>query len=159
MGANLEFVQLDNIQPASLDACLDNVFLVEKHKNKIIDAANETLKYEEIKSDCFLLEPNQFILAATEEYIKVPENLTVMLAGKSTLARLGLQIHITAGWVDPGFEGKLTLEIVNNSSNTLELTAGMLIGQLVFIEMKKKPDNAYNGKYQKSKSVVGAKNK
>jgi dCTP deaminase len=70
---------------------------------------------------------------------------------------MGLQIHITAGWVDPGYRGKLTLEIVNNSSNILQLHPGMLIGQLVFLEMAKKPDQVYSGKYQDSMGVIGAR--
>ena len=115
------------------------------------------MEYLPVEVENYPLQPNEFVLGVTEEFIHVPDNLTVMLAGKSTLARMGLQIHITAGWVDPGYRGKLTLEIVNNSSNILQLHPGMLIGQLVFLEMKKKPDQVYSGKYQDSMSVIGAR--
>lgn len=154
---NIEPFVEENIQPASLDISLGDKFLVEKHKNRVIDVSNDNIEYLPVEVESYPLRPNGFVLGATKEFINVPDNLTVMLAGKSTLARMGLQIHITAGWVDPGYRGKLTLEIVNNSSNILQLHPGMLIGQLVFLEMKKKPDQVYKGKYQDSMDVVGAR--
>jgi dCTP deaminase len=154
---NIEPFVEENIQPASLDISLGDKFLVEKHRNRVIDVSKDNIEYLPVEVDNYPLEPGDFVLGVTKEFINVPDNLTVMLAGKSTLARMGLQIHITAGWVDPGYRGKLTLEIVNNSSNILQLHPGMLIGQLVFLEMKKKPDQVYKGKYQDSMDVVGAR--
>ena len=154
---NIEPFREENLQPASLDITLGDKFLIERHRNRVIDAVEDKMEYLPVEVENCPLQPNEFVLGVTEEFIDVPDNLTVMLAGKSTLARMGLQIHITAGWVDPGYRGKLTLEIVNNSSNILQLHPGMLIGQLVFLEMKKKPDQGYSGKYQDSMSVIGAK--
>lgn len=154
---NIEPFVEENLQPASLDISLGDKFLVEKSKNRVIDVSKDNIEYLPVEVENYPLEPGDFVLGVTKEFIHVPDNLTVMLAGKSTLARMGLQIHITAGWVDPGYRGKLTLEIVNNSSNILQLHTGMLIGQLVFLEMKKKPDQVYSGKYQDSMDVVGAR--
>jgi dCTP deaminase len=154
---NIEPFVEENLQPASLDISLGDKFLVERHRNRVIDVSKDNIEYLPVEVDNYPLEPKDFVLGVTKEFINVPDNLTVMLAGKSTLARMGLQIHITAGWVDPGYRGKLTLEIVNNSSNILQLHPGMLIGQLVFLEMKKKPDQVYKGKYQGSMDVVGAR--
>jgi len=154
---NIEPFREENLQPASLDIALGDKFLIERHRNRVIDAVEDKMEYLPVEVENYPLQPNEFVLGVTEEFIHVPDNLTVMLAGKSTLARMGLQIHITAGWVDPGYRGKLTLEIVNNSSNILQLHPGMLIGQLVFLEMKKKPDQSYSGKYQDSMSVIGAR--
>jgi len=154
---NIEPFREENLQPASLDIALGSKFLIERHRNRVIDAVEDKMEYLPVEVENYPLQPNEFVLGVTEEFIHVPDNLTVMLAGKSTLARMGLQIHITAGWVDPGYRGKLTLEIVNNSSNILQLHPGMLIGQLVFLEMKKKPDQSYDGKYQDSLDVIGAR--
>ena len=154
---NIEPFREENLQPASLDIALGSKFLIERHRNRVIDAVEDKMEYLPVEVENYPLQPNEFVLGVTEEFIHVPDNLTVMLAGKSTLARMGLQIHITAGWVDPGYRGKLTLEIVNNSSNILQLHPGMLIGQLVFLEMKKKPDQGYSGKYQDSMGVIGAR--
>ena len=156
---NIEPFREENLQPASLDIALGSKFLIERHRNRVIDAVEDKMEYLPVEVENYPLQPNEFVLGVTEEFIHVPDNLTVMLAGKSTLARMGLQIHITAGWVDPGYRGKLTLEIVNNSSNILQLHPGMLIGQLVFLEMKKKPDQSYDGKYQDSLDVIGARKK
>ena len=154
---NIEPFREENLQPASLDIALGSKFLIERHRNRVIDAVEDKMEYLPVEVENYPLQPNEFVLGVTEEFIHVPDNLTVMLAGKSTLARMGLQIHITAGWVDPGYRGKLTLEIVNNSSNILQLHPGMLIGQLVFLEMKRKPDQVYSGKYQDSMGVIGAR--
>jgi dCTP deaminase len=154
---NIEPFREENLQPASLDIALGGKLLIERHRNRVIDAVEDKMEYLPVDVENYPLQPNEFVLGVTEEFIHVPDNLTVMLAGKSTLARMGLQIHITAGWVDPGYRGKLTLEIINNSSNILQLHPGMLIGQLVFLEMKRKPDQSYSGKYQDSMGVIGAR--
>ena len=154
---NIEPFREENLQPASVDIALGGKFIIERHRNRVIDAVEDKMEYLPVEVENYPLQPNEFVLGVTEEFIHVPDNLTVMLAGKSTLARMGLQIHITAGWVDPGYRGKLTLEIVNNSSNILQLHPGMLIGQLVFLEMAKKPDQVYSGKYQDSMGVIGAR--
>lgn len=154
---NIEPFVEENLQPASLDITLGDKFLVEKFKGRVMDPTVDKMEYRPVAVEEKLLKPGEFVLGATQEFIHVPDNLTAMLAGKSTFARWGIRVHITAGWIDPGYRGKVTLEIVNDSSNIIQLHPGMLIGQLVFLEMKKKPDQVYSGKYQDSMDVVGAR--
>lgn len=154
---NIEPFVEENLQPASLDITLGDKFLVEKFKGRVMDPTVDKMEYRPVAVEEKLLKPGEFVLGSTQEFIHVPDNLTAMLAGKSTIARWGIRVHITAGWIDPGYRGKVTLEIVNDSSNIIQLHPGMLIGQLVFLEMKKKPDQVYKGKYQDSMDVVGAR--
>jgi dCTP deaminase len=154
---NIEPFVEENLQPASLDITLGDKFLVEKFKGRVMDPTVDKMEYRPVAVEEKLLKPGEFVLGATQEFIHVPDNLTAMLAGKSTFARWVIRVHITAGWIDPGYRGKVTLEIVNDSSNIIQLHPGMLIGQLVFLEMKRKPDQVYRGKYQDSMDVVGAR--
>lgn len=144
------------IQPASVDITLGNTFsLLEDDTSGIIDPT-KTISYKTFNSDKFLLLPGQFVLATTCEYIKLPDNLTAFVEGRSSWGRLGLFIQ-NAGWVDPGFEGEITLELYNANRCAIELHAGLRIGQLVFAKMEKKSICPYNGKYQKQKSATGSK--
>jgi len=97
-----------------------------------------------------IISPLEFVLATTKERIKLPDNITASLNGKSSLARLGLQIHQTGGWIDAGFEGQITLELFNASRHSIKLTPEMRIGQLVFHKTNPcmKPYNKHiNSKY------------
>jgi dCTP deaminase len=154
---NIKGYNEDNIQPASLDITLGDSLLIEKSENKVINAAEDSPDYIKVGVEDRPIRPLGFVLGHTRESIEVPADITVMLAGKSTLARLGLSVHITAGWVDPGYKGQLTLEIFNHSNNYIQLEKGMKIGQLVFMEMKNTPDSLYNGKYQNSEGAIGSR--
>ena len=144
------------IQPASVDITLGNTFsLLEDVTSGIIDPT-KSISYKTFNTSRFLLLPGQFVLATTCEYIKLPDNLTAFVEGRSSWGRLGLFIQ-NAGWVDPGFEGEITLELYNANRCAIELKEGLRIGQLVFARMEQNAINPYRGKYQKQKSATGSK--
>jgi dCTP deaminase len=99
----------------------------------------------------FYLRPGEFALGVTEEWIAVPEDLVARLDGKSSLGRLGLLIHATAGLVDPGWEGRLTLELANLAPFPITLFVGMKIGQISFIQMTTPVDVPYGRRELSSK--------
>lgn len=145
-----------SIQPASVDCRLGDHFLVmDDNQMGIIDLGAE-IKYREIESDTITIPPHTFLLATTQEYIKVPDNLTAFVEGRSSIGRIGLFIQ-NAGWVDPGFEGRITLELYNASSMPIRLEAGKRICQLVFCTMDTKAETPYRGKYQGQGKTVGSR--
>ena len=132
----------DNLQPASVDLTLGRQFILFK-ESKWFSPENanavDPLKEQEkelvvtvLPGSTMEIYPKQFMLAATLESVKIPDNIVGILNGKSSLARLGLIIHTTAGFIDPGFQGTLTLELLNVSQRRIVLTPGMLIGQISF---------------------------
>ncbi len=144
------------IQPASIDCRLGDHFLVLEDNQMDIITLDGDIKYREIDSDTITIPPHSFLLATTQEYIKIPDNLTSFVEGRSSIGRIGLFIQ-NAGWVDPGFEGRITLELYNASSLPIKLQAGKRICQLVFCQMDEKADNPYRGKYQGQSRTVGSK--
>ncbi len=152
----VEPIEKEQVQPASVDIRLGRTFsIVEDSPTGIIDMDNE-IKYKTIESDTYILLPGQFVLATTMEYVKLPNDLTAFVEGRSSLGRMGLFIQ-NSGWVDPGFEGEITLELYNANRCALELRAGRRIGQLVFAKMDEKTDNPYRGKYQGQRGATGSK--
>lgn len=146
----------NQIQPASIDVTLGNMFsVVRDYASGIIDPSKQ-VEYKTFETDEFVLLPNQFVLATTQEYVKLPNNLTAFVEGRSSWGRLGLFIQ-NAGWVDPGFEGEITLELYNANRCAIKLRAGTRIGQLVFVKMDKDAINPYNGKYQKQTKATGSR--
>jgi len=144
------------IQPASVDITLGNTFaIVEDVASGIIDPT-KSISYTTFNTERFLLLPGQFVLATTREYIRLPDDLTSFVEGRSSWGRLGLFIQ-NAGWVDPGFEGEITLELFNANRCAIELSAGLRIGQLVFAKMGRDALNPYSGKYQRQKTATGSK--
>ena len=128
------------IQPASVDVRLDeNILVFRNTEQPYIDVKNisdELTDLIKIKSDKpFILHPNQFVLGSTLEYVEIPNHLVSRLEGKSSLGRVGLLIHSTAGYVDPGFKGNLTLELSNVSNLPITLYKGMKIGQMSFTQL------------------------
>lgn len=145
----------NQIQPASLDIRLGNTFaIVEDTHNNIITMSDE-IKYKTITTDKYILMPGQFVLATTMEYFKLPNNITAFVEGRSSLGRMGLFIQ-NAGWVDPGFEGEITLELFNANRCAIELQVGRRVGQMVFATMTDAPRNVYNGKYQGQRGATGS---
>ena len=123
------------LQPSSVDVRLDRFFRVfENHKYSVIDPAAEQpdlTKAVELKGDEeFILHPGEFVLASTYEVITLPDDVAGRLEGKSSLGRLGLLTHSTAGFIDPGFSGHITLELSNVANLPVKLYPGMKIGQL-----------------------------
>ena len=143
------------IQPASVDLRLGNHFLVvDEHSTEII-SMDMPIHYREINKDDIIIPPQSFILATTMEYIKVPHDMIAFVEGRSSIGRMGLFIQ-NAGWVDPGFEGEITLEIFNANSLPIKLTSGRRICQLVFSQMDKATLNPYQGKYQGQRKARGS---
>ena len=152
------------LQPASYDLHLSSKFLIfENHSKEYIDVKSreQYTKLIDIKNlGFFIIHPREFTLGATIEYIKIPSNLVARIEGKSSLGRLGLVIHATAGFVDPGFEGTLTLEISNLSNLPIKIYPEMKIAQLAFHQMKSEPKKLYgeyNNKYQKQINPTSSK--
>ncbi len=155
---DLEIYPLEDIQlqPASVDIRLGNTFtIVEDTSSSVIQLSGE-MQYKTIQSDKYLLMPGQFVLATTMEYFKLPNNMTAFVEGRSSIGRLGLFIQ-NAGWVDPGFEGEITLELFNANRCAIELQVGRRIGQLVFAKLDQDADNPYRGKYQGQKGATGSR--
>lgn len=149
-------IKKEQIQPASVDVRLGNTFsIIEDFPTGII-TLNNKISYKTIKTDTYVLLPGQFVLASTMEYICLPDNLTAFVEGRSSLGRMGLFIQ-NAGWVDPGFQGEITLELFNANRCAIELKAGRRIGQLVFARMDTSALAPYNGKYQGQKGATGSK--
>jgi dCTP deaminase len=149
-------VRENSIQPASVDCHLGRHFLVvEDRMMNTIDMDSEIL-YREIEGDEITIPPHSFLLATTEEYIKLPDNLTAFVEGRSSIGRIGLFIQ-NAGWVDPGFEGNITLELYNANSLPIRLRAGRRICQLVFCLMDQAAAKPYRGKYQGQRRTTGSR--
>ena len=123
------------VQPNSLDIRLGSHFVWYKPGDSIIDPYNQktvTSEVEETHAETFVLQPGQFVLAETLECIGLPDNIVATIEGKSSIARLGVTLHQTGGWIDAGFRGTITLEMANVNSRPVKVHAGMPIGQLVF---------------------------
>lgn len=144
------------IQPASVDIRLGDTFSVVKDSPSGILTLENKIEYQTIKADSYLLLPGQFVLATTKEFFVLPDDLTAFVEGRSSLGRMGLFIQ-NAGWVDPGFQGEITLELYNANRFAIELKAGRRVGQLVFAKMDRAAQNPYNGKYQGQTSATGSK--
>ena len=144
------------IQPASVDVRLGDTFSVVEDSPTGKITIEDKISYKTIKTDTYVLLPGQFVLATTKEYFKLPDNLTAFVEGRSSLGRMGLFIQ-NAGWVDPGFEGEITLELFNANRCAIELKAGRRVGQLVFAEMDDTALNPYRGKYQGQTGATGSR--
>ena len=136
------------IQPSSVDVRLDKFFRVfENHKYSVIDPSIEQaeLTREVIAEDdeAFILHPGEFVLASTYEIITLPDDIAGRLEGKSSLGRLGLLTHSTAGFIDPGFSGHITLELSNDANLPVKLYPGMKIGQLCLIKLSSPAEHPY----------------
>ena len=144
------------IQPASVDIRLGNTFSIVEDSSNGILAMDKPIAYKTIQTDRYLLLPGQFVLATTMEYFALPDNLTAFVEGRSSLGRMGLFIQ-NAGWVDPGFEGEITLELFNANRCAIELQAGRRVGQLVFAQMDDHAEHPYRGKYQGQRGATGSR--
>ena len=146
----------EQIQPASVDIRLGNTFSMVEDSSAGILSLEQEVKYKTMQADTYILLPNQFVLATTMEYFKLPDNLTAFVEGRSSLGRLGLFIQ-NAGWVDPGFRGEITLELFNANRCAIELKPGRRIGQLVFAQMDDTALHPYEGKYQGQRGATGSR--
>ena len=145
-----------DIQPSSVDLHLDRYFRVfRNHTMRVIDVKEDQSELTELveigADDSFILHPGEFVLGSTSERVALPVDLVARLEGKSSLGRLGLLIHSTAGFVDAGFDGHLTLELSNVANLPITLYPGMKIGQISFLRMTTPADVPYGS------AAVGSK--
>ena len=136
------------VQPSSIDVRLDDRFLVfRSHTRAVIDVKEDLTDLTELvkapAGEPFILHPGEFVLGATAERVALPEDIVGRIEGKSSLGRLGLLIHTTAGFVDAGFEGYLTLELSNVATLPITLYPGMKIGQISFLRMDRPAETPY----------------
>ncbi|MCS4277209.1 dCTP deaminase [Mycetocola sp. BIGb0189] len=136
------------VQPSSVDVRLDRFFrLFDNHKYSYIDPSEEqselTRMVETDPNEPFILHPGEFVLGATYERVTLPNDIAARLEGKSSLGRLGLLTHSTAGFIDPGFTGHVTLELANVANLPIRLWPGMKIGQLCFFQLTSETENPY----------------
>lgn len=144
----LEPLEMGLLQPSSIDVRLDRFFrLFDNHKYAFIDPAeqqDDLTRFIEVKSDePFILHPGEFVLGSTYEFVTLPNDVAARLEGKSSLGRLGLLTHSTAGFVDPGFKGHVTLELSNVATLPIKLWPGMKIGQLCFFKLTSEAEHPY----------------
>ena len=136
------------IQPSSIDIRLDRFFRVfENHRyphiDPAVDQADLTREVEPEGDEPFILHPGEFVLGSTYEVCTLPDDVAARVEGKSSLGRLGLLTHATAGFVDPGFSGHVTLELANVATLPIKLYPGMKIGQLCFFRLSSPAEHPY----------------
>jgi dCTP deaminase len=144
----LDPLEMGLLQPSSIDVRLDRFFrLFDNHKYAFIDPAEQqdelTRLIEVDPSEPFILHPGEFVLGSTYEFVTLPDDVAARLEGKSSLGRLGLLTHSTAGFVDPGFKGHVTLELSNVATLPIKLWPGMKIGQLCFFKLTSPSEHPY----------------
>lgn len=144
----LEPYDPEMVQPSSVDVRLDRYFRVfENHRYPHIDPAEEqpelTRLIETKPNEAFVLHPGEFALASTYEVVTLPDDVAGRLEGKSSLGRLGLLTHSTAGFIDPGFSGHVTLELSNVATLPIKLWPGMKIGQLCLFRLSSPAEHPY----------------
>lgn len=158
-------------QPASIDLTLAREFLFYPLSRPVAidpreDASSLLMSTTAVRDprnpdspELFRLEPGDFVLASTVERVRIPRRLVGRLEGRSSLGRLGIVVHVTAGYIDPGFEGRITLEIANLNPNPVLLVPGMRIAQLSLLRMQTPctEATAYQGKYQGQNEVTGSR--
>ena len=144
----------DMVQPSSIDVRIDRYFrLFDNHKYPVIDPAEDqpelTRLTEVDPEEGFILHPGEFVLGSTFEQVTLPDDIAARLEGKSSLGRLGLMTHSTAGFIDPGFTGHVTLELSNVATLPIRLWPGMKIGQLCFFQLSSPAEHPYgSGEYK-----------
>ena len=149
----------DHMQPASIDLTLGSHFL--KVDENAIDriTLDSELRYLDLHADReteeIVIPPLSFLLAVTRERIRLPADMTAFVEGRSSIGRIGLFIQ-NAGWVDPGFDGTITLELFNANRLPIRLRAGRRICQIVFAQLDRKTTRPYQGKYQHQSAAVGS---
>lgn len=152
----VEPITPEQIQPASIDLRLSDHFLKVNENTLEVIRLDSEMQYEELNQSEIVIPPHSFLLATTREYIRLPNDLTAFVEGRSSIGRIGLFIQ-NAGWVDPGFEGTITLELYNANRLPIRLQEGRRICQLVFARMDQMADRPYQGKYQYQQRATGSR--
>ena len=158
---------LEAVGPASFDCRIGDEFKVPESNNvitrhpqsriakPIIDISKE-IKYNSVIAKEYIIHPKSFVLATTEEYLKLPRDISGYVEGRSSIGRVGLFVQ-NAGYIDPGFEGQITLELFNANDYPVKIYAGRRMCQIVFFKLDKACDKPYNGKYKKQGSTTGSR--
>jgi len=138
------------IQPSSVDVRVDRLFRVFRNSRypyiDVKQAQEDLTELVEVEEDqAFILHPGEFVLGSTLERIRLPDDLVARLEGKSSLGRLGLLIHSTAGFIDPGWDGHVTLELSNVANLPITIYYGMKIGQISFVQLSEPAEVPYGG--------------
>lgn len=134
-------------QPASVDLRLSGEYKTIPGGNPV-DPKEGLTEEDVIHLDSNYIRPEQFIIASTKERVEIPPGLVGKIEGRSSIGRLGLEVHATAGFIDPGFKGQITLELTNNSTRPIKLPEGLRICQIFFTKLASTPKEIYNSKYQ-----------
>ena len=145
-------INKNDIQPCSIDLHLGSEL-------KNLDGITHNLRYCD-----YTLSPGEFILASTIEHVEIPDDLVAQVDGKSSLGRLGITAHVTAGWIDSGFKGNITLEIANLSNKSFKITYNMPICQIIFMTLttpvqRRYGDPELGSRYQNSKGTIPSRRK
>jgi len=143
------------VEPASIDLRLGDTFLTPKASTGIC-SMSEQPEYDEVTAGEFIVPTRGFVLATTLEAVRLPDNITAFVEGRSSVGRLGLFIQ-NAGWVDPGFEGAITLELYNANAAPMRIEAGRRICQLVLAWADQPVERPYSGKYQGQRRTTGSR--
>src|SRR3954451_1486444 len=144
------------VQPASIDLRIGNHFMIMDEYSTPFISLEKPASYMEVCQETIIIPPQGFVLGTTMEHIHLPNDMTAFVEGRSSIGRLGLFIQ-NAGWVDPGFEGQITLELYNANALPIRLQAGRRICQLVFCQLDKAALSPYAGKYQGQRRSVGSR--
>lgn len=143
------------IGPASVDLRLGDTFLTPRATEGMY-SMSEPIEYERAEGNEFVVPSHGFVLATTHETIRLPDYLTAFVEGRSSIGRLGLFIQ-NAGWVDPGFEGAITLELFNANAAPMRIVSGRRICQLVIARADGSVERPYAGKYQGQRETTGSR--
>lgn len=159
---NIEPWQDSLLQPASVDLTLGNSWLVPINVPAPVTVKLRDAPYLELEVATYKLPPGEFVLATTHEVVTLGNHTAAKFEGKSSLGRMGLMTHVTAGFIDPGFSGQITLEIYNCGPWELVLEAGIKIGQLVFTHLDTPASEGYGAakwgsRYHGQRGATGAK--
>ena len=150
----------DAVEPASIDLRLSDELLVPEYRDVAyvdLDDPKDFMAKIKINERGYLLNPGAFVLGVTKEKVMLPDHIVGKIEGKSSIGRLGLLVHITAGFIDPGFRGPLTLEMVNLLDRPIILRPNKKICQVAFAYMASVVEKPYNGRYQDSRGVVASR--
>ena len=135
------------LQPSSVDVRVDRYFRVFRNSRypyiNVKEAQEDLTELVEVNGEPFILHPGEFVLGSTLERVTLPDDLVARLEGKSSLGRLGLLIHSTAGFIDPGWDGHVTLELSNVANLPITIYHGMKIGQISFMQMSEPASTPY----------------
>jgi dCTP deaminase len=152
--AGTVFPESCRIGPSSVDLTLSNSWLVLDESQDLLDMRKPAAYTEKLASQ-FLLHPGKFILASTDETVKLPNDISGFVSGRSSVGRLGLQIQ-NAGYIDAGFHGQITLELQNQSSKPMVLQSGLRCCQLILFKQTSESSKPYSGKYQGQQRATGS---